>query len=1366
MTIPLSFAQQRMWFIAQLEGPSAVYNTSLALRMDGDLDTAALEAAIGDVVTRHEVLRTVFPAADGQPHQQILPMADLDPRLPVIDAAGDELRDVLARIAAEPFDLAAQQVPMRARLVRADAGTHVLVVVIHHVATDGWSEGIFTRDLSRAYAARREGQAPGWSPLPVQYADYAIWQRELLGDAADPASLLSQQVTWWRDALAGAPPELPLPADRPRPPAASYRGHAVPLAIPAVVHAGLADLAREQGVTLFMVVQAALAVLLSKLGAGDDIPVGTPVAGRTDEALDDLMGFFVNTLVLRTDVSGDPPFTTLLARVRDFWLGALERQDVPFERLVEDLAPDRSLARNPLFQVTLTLQNNAPAAAGLPGVRAVPVRAGTGSAQVDLSVLLGGARGEPGGMHGRLMAATDLFDEPTARSIAARFSRVLAAVAADPAVRPRHVPLLDAAERAQLLHEWGGTARTAPAPLLPALLAQRAAHAPDAIAVIAGGTHVSWGSLDGAAARLARRLAARGAGPGTVVAVMMSRSEALIAALLGVVRSGAAYLPVDPAYPPRRIAAMLADARPACVLTDDDAPAEDPAVALPSLALPAGDWLPAGRGAGDEVPRGPVATPARPDDLAYLIYTSGSTGIPKGVAVPHGAVAAFLAAVARWVPLGAADRLVAVTTVSFDIHVLEVFLPLVSGAAVVVAPREVTRDPALLAGLAQRSGATAMQAVPALWRALLPSRERVLGRMRLLSGGEALPPALGAALRATGAQVTNLYGPTEATVWATAARAGHGPAGPGAGPEPIGRPLDGTRAFVLDEWLQLVPAGVTGELYLGGGQLARGYHGRPGLTAERFSACPFGPAGTRMYRTGDRARWTPAGQLAFAGRADEQVKVRGYRIEPGEVAAVLATCPGVGHATVITREDAPGDTRLVAYVTRAAPPAGGAPRDGSPRAGIPGAGTAAGDADPDDADPDDADPDDDALATEAREHARARLPEYMTPSAVVVLPALPLTPAGKLDKAALPAPGRARPAAPGDRVGSMSQLEEMMCDELAGVLGLDGVGPDDDFFRLGGHSLLAVRLVTRLRERGVAVSVRDVITAPTVAGLMAQMSLSSVRGAFGPLLPIRAKGTRPPLFCLHPAGGLSWCYMPLARYVPDDFRVYGLQARGLDGAGEPPCSLGEMAADYIGLIRTVQATGPYYLLGWSAGGTIAHEVAVQLQAAGDAVGGLILMDVYPPGRATGPGGASPDDQAAGPGATGDHDGAAPDAEAARTARLAGQIRQETGKVLGAISDDEVRVLTQAFERNAKLGSAHQPGRFDGDALLLAAGKARSGDVPAASRAKSWEPYVSGTITEIRLPCTHVDLVRPEMLAQAWSAMSGHFQLAKLNEKES
>src|SRR6185437_4689690 len=568
--VPLSFAQQRLWLIAQLEGPSPLYNNPVAVRLSGEVDVAALSAALADVMGRHEVLRTVFPAVDGEPFQRVLGMGELGWELPVTEVAGEgELAGAIAAEAGLGFDLTAR-VPLRARLLRAGPGEHVLVVVIHHVATDGWSTGILARDVSAAYAARVAGRAPGWAPLPVQYADYALWQRELLGDESDPGSVISRQVGYWREALAGAPPELALPFDRPRPAEASYRGHRAGLRISAAVHARLREVAREQGVTVFMVVQAALGVLLSRLGAGTDIPVGAAVAGRTDEALDDLVGFFVNTLVMRMDLAGNPEFEQVLAQVRQVSLSAFEHQDVPFERLVEELAPARSLARHPLFQVMLTVQNNVTAALELPGVSTEGISQGGSMARFDLDVSLRevlGADGAPGGLQGEVAGAADLFDAGTVAVIARRLERVLEVVASEPRLRVSHVDVLEAAERRQLVKEWNDTAVELPPMPVPEMIAGQVARIPDGTAVSCDGEQVSYAELWARAERLAGHLARLGAGRESVVAVHLPRGIELVVAMLAVWRAGAAYLPVDPGLPGGRITFMLTDAAPVCVLT-------------------------------------------------------------------------------------------------------------------------------------------------------------------------------------------------------------------------------------------------------------------------------------------------------------------------------------------------------------------------------------------------------------------------------------------------------------------------------------------------------------------------------------------------------------------------------------------------------------------------------------------------------------------------------------------------------------------------------------------------------------------------------------------------------------------------------
>jgi hypothetical protein len=645
--VPLSFAQQRLWFLAELEGPSPTYNNPMAIRLEGVLDAGALAAALADVLARHDVLRTVFPAAGGQPYQHVLPIEALGWELPVTEVTEADLSEAVEIAVRQPFDLA-REIPLRARLFSMGSGVHLLVVVLHHIAGDGWSTGLLARDVSVAYAARRAGLAPEWAPLPVQYADYAIWQRELLGDEDDPGSLVARQVAYWRQALAGAPEELLLPTVRPRPAIPSYRGHGAELSVPARLHDQVAGLARANGVTLYMVVQAALAVLLSKLGAGEDIPVGSPVAGRTDAALDDLVGFFVNTLVLRTDVSGNPSFADLLGRVREAGLGALDHQDVPFERLVETLSPERSLARHPLFQTMLTVQNNAPAVLDLPGLRAAAASTGTGAARFDLDVTVAEVcdpDNRPAGLRGLVIVAADLFDPETPVQIANRLVLVLSAVAADPRASVHAVQILDEQERRRILTGWNDTARAMPPVTLPELFAAQAGRTPDAIAVADGDTGLSYAELNGRANRLAQVLARYGAGPESVVAVLMDRSAGLIIAVLGALKAGAAYLPLDPGYPVERIAFMLADADPACVIT-----ASALAGGLPVLdrvpVLVADD--PGLAALLDGVAPDPVSdaervAPLRPGNPAWVIYTSGSTGVPKGVAVSHAGMGSLAA---------------------------------------------------------------------------------------------------------------------------------------------------------------------------------------------------------------------------------------------------------------------------------------------------------------------------------------------------------------------------------------------------------------------------------------------------------------------------------------------------------------------------------------------------------------------------------------------------------------------------------------------------------------------------------------------------------------------------------------------------
>ncbi|MFE9450309.1 amino acid adenylation domain-containing protein [Streptomyces sp. NPDC006739] len=1004
--IPLSYAQQRLWFLSRLGGGNSTYTVPLAVRLTGPLDRTALEAALADLVARHEPLRTLHPDFQGVPYQRILAPDAGSPRPAVVPATETGLPALLTAAAGHRFDLATET-PLRATLYPLGDDVHVLQLVIHHIAVDGWSTAPLMRDLETAYTARLAGEPPAWAPLPVQYADYALWQRELLGEASAPDSVMSRHIAFWRQALDGLPDELHLPADRPRPAEPTGRGDRVRFAVDAGLHAALVDLAASSRVTVFMVLQAALAALLTRLGSGTDVPIGTPVAGRTDAVLDDLVGFFVNSLTLRTDTSGNPTFRELLDRVRDFDLAAYAHQDVPFDLLVEALNPERSLARHPLFQVMLAFTGHTSGPTlTLPGLGVDHEYVETGAARFDLSLYLGEHRhddGTPAGIDGVAEYSTDLFDPATAERLCRRLVRLLAAVAADPGRRIGDADLLDDAEREQL-DRWGTGPAEVPAASLAELFRRQVRRTPDNPAL----DGLTYAGLDARADRLARVLAGRGIGPGDVVAVLMPRSADRIVALLAVALAGAAFLPVDPGLPRERVAFLLADARPAFTITD--------------LAV---NGLP-----------GELPTAYHPRQAAYVIHTSGSTGTPKGVVVENRGLAALAETQTDRFRLDADSRVLQFSAPGFDASVMELLMALASGGTLVV-PDEAGPlvDEALHRALTD--GAVTHALIPPAVLATLPAGDLPTLRT-LVVGAEACPGEL-VARWAPGRRMANAYGPTESTVCATISAPLSGDQAP-----PVGRPVAGTRARVLDAWLRPVPPGAVGELYLAGAGLARGYLGRPSLTAGRFVADPCGCPGERMYRTGDLARWSADGELEYAGRADDQIKLRGLRIEPGEIEAVLTRHPQVSRAAVVVREDEPGRRRLVAYVVPEPP----------------------------------AVPDPAAL----RHHAAEALPDYMVPSAVVVLDALPLTPHAKLDRKALPAPA---PTAPAGGREPATPAERVLAGLFRELLKLPEVGLDEGFFTLGGDSISSIRLVSRAAEAGVVITPRDVFEHQTVARLAA-----------------------------------------------------------------------------------------------------------------------------------------------------------------------------------------------------------------------------------------------------------------------------------------
>ncbi|GAA2581759.1 amino acid adenylation domain-containing protein [Actinomadura fulvescens] len=1304
--IPLSFAQRRLWFLNRLEGPSATYNIPGALRLRGPLDRQAMAAALNDVVRRHEPLRTVFPDVKGEPCQQVLGIDQVCLELEVAEPEPGGLTAAMHQAASHVFDLAAPRPPFRATLFVLGPDEHVLMIVMHHIAGDGWSTAPLWRDVGHAYQARSQGRAPHWEPLPVRYADYTLWQAELLGRADDPGSVLAGQLAFWAKELADAPECLPLPTDRPRPPFASYRGDTVPLTVDADLHARLTDLARQRGGTLFMVLHAALAVLLSRWGAGQDIPVGSPLAGRTDNALHDLVGFFLNTVVVRTDLSGDPSFAELLGRVRETTLTVLENQDAPFELVVEHLNPERSPARNPLFQVMLNVLVMPTVAELLPGLSAEMETVRTSTAKVDLTFTVMehfGPGGRPAGLDVNVAYAVDLFDRESAEALAEGLVRVLEAAVAAPDLAVSRIEVLTAEERRTLLELGQGEPATPEPDLVPELFAARAATVePELTAVVCGDVELSFGELAGRVNRLARWLISAGAGPGDPVVVALPRSADSVVAMLGVLAAGAMYVPVDLSYPPDRVRFMVTDVAPRVVITTAEAAAE-PAAGLAgpgvrTLVLGSAQAEAALAGLAD----GPVGAAEHrrmlePSDPAHLTYTSGSTGRPKGVVATHQGLA-NLAAFMRGEVIEPATRRAGqrlraalVTALSFD-AVWIMVLWLLDGHELHVLDDDVRRDAHALVGYGREHGVDVLEVTPSYAEQLIA--EGLLGQggpSVLILGGEAVGAGLWERIgQAEGVAGWNFYGLTECTVDSVVA--------PVSGDRPvIGRPMSGSRVYVLDEWLRPVPAGVPGALYVAGEPVARGYWGRPGMTAERFVADPFAAGGERMYRTGDLVRWTRHGALEFLGRADAQMKIRGFRIEPGEIATVLTESPLINQAAVVAKHD-----RLVAYLV---------PTDDPPD------------------------------TNELRRHALTKLPDYMIPSAFVTLDALPLTSHGKLDRNALPDPDYA--ALGSGAQAARTAREEALCCLFAEVLDLESVGADDNFFALGGHSLLATRLVSRIRAAlGTDLSVRLFLQAPTVAGVIESLAADpAAQARIDPVVAIRTSGEQPPLFCVHPVSGVAWCYSGLQRHLPADLPIYGLQLAG-EQAG--PRDLAELTASYADRIREVQPTGPYRLLGWSLGGTIAHAVAGRLQREGERVEFLALLDSYP----TNPWLLDMD-----PPAMLD---AIEEAilvtmaqdlglsvETADDPRSRRRMRQAVANGFG-LPEQTLADLPRAAGNLIRIAQGDEHEVFDGDLVFVQAEGTRLGDSDAL---ELWQPYVRGTIDHHTVGCGHFEMMKPGPVAE-------------------
>ncbi|HEX4885956.1 MAG TPA: amino acid adenylation domain-containing protein, partial [Casimicrobiaceae bacterium] len=1028
-TTPVSFAQQRMWLLDRLLPAGDVYNTRHVVRLSGALDVDALRRALAALVARHETLRTRFALVDGLPVQVI--GAAVDVVLVPEDVAPADALDRAREEALAPFDLACD-LPWRVRLWRLHPDEHWLQFTLHHIATDGWSTGVLVREMSQLYAAFHAGTPDPLPPLPVQYADYAVWQRQWLqGDT------LARQVDYWRRALAQVP-VLALPTDRPRPPLSSHRGGHVAFVVPRERVQALQALGRREGATLFMTLLAAFQVLLARYSGQDDIAVGVPTAGRSRPELEGLIGFFVNTLVLRADLAGAPSFRDLLAQVRDRALEAFAHQDVPFEKLVEELAPQRDLARNPLFQVSMVLQNAPAARWQLPGLQATPVDdVRAQSAKFDLTLIL---HERDGALHGTLEYAQDLFDAASIERMAAHWQVLLAAIVDAPAAPVAQLPLLTADQREAVLALGRGAAVPVPAKTVHALFAEQAQRSPEALAVVHGAQQLTYRDLAQRAGRLAHRLRALGVGPDVPVGLCLPRSVELVVGMLGILQAGGAYVPLDPDYPAARLAFMLADtaapvlvttrahagrlgphaARLVCLDDDDDAAALDPGT--------------------------PPDDCAQPHHLAYVIYTSGSTGQPKGVMVEHANVA-VLARDANYVALGADDVVAWAANVAFDATTFEVWTTLLHGARITVIDADDVVSAAAFRRTVRERGITAMFLTTALFAEIAADDPTAFRELRwLLFGGEAHDPRRVREVMEAGPprHLVHVYGPTETTTFATFQPVGNEHAGR---PVPIGRPIAGTEILVLDAQGRCVPPGVVGEVHIGGRGVARGYLGRDDETRRRFVPHPLRPDAERVFRSGDLARWNAAGALEYVGRNDAMVKIRGFRIEPGEIAAVVGEHPSVRACHVVASVAPSGDPVLVAYVIAT---------DGSSP----------------------------PPPAELKQHVATRLPSFMVPACWIAVDAFPLTANGKLDVGRLPAPtlagrdGTAPYAAPQD------DLERTLCRIWSDVLGIGQVGIDDDFFALSGHSLLAARAFSRMDEAlHVALPLATLFACPTIRAL-------------------------------------------------------------------------------------------------------------------------------------------------------------------------------------------------------------------------------------------------------------------------------------------
>ncbi len=1162
---PASFAQQRFWFLDQLGQGNSAYHIFRGIRLMGPLQETSLEKALNEVIRRHDILRTVFSLRDEKLYQVVKPYSKTV--LPAEDLAAldDDIREAEAiRLATElanhPFDLAEGPL-IRYHLLRLGEQEHILLLVLHHIIADGWSLELILREITQLYEWGCRGIQRHLPEPTVQYGDFSIWQRESLSGAR-----LDAEVRYWRQRLSDAPSVIDLPLDFPRPPLQTSQGRRHLFSFSEEIKQAVKRLGQQEGVTAFMIFLAAFKVLLSRYTGQADIIVGTPSSGRDRLEIESTVGLFINMLALRTRLQDDLTFTDLLARVRETVLEAYSHQELPFDRLVEELHPARDLSYSPVFQTTFAYQALS-RKIGFADLSPTPFKIEQVSSKYDLALFITETEN---GLNGILTYNAALLHPATAKRMMSHFGMVVKAVVSNPHLRVSEIPLMGLQEQDEILEEWRGETCGIDEDLCAhALFEARALETPDAVAVIHREISYTYREINERSNQLAHYLKGLGAGPEVLVALCLERSVDMIISLLATLKAGAAYLPLDPSFPKSRLEYMLSDSKVIATITTGKTNDLAGLFAMPSdMKLVRLDED------HDRIsihPRTSPAVKATGANLAYVIYTSGSTGNPKGVQITHRSLVNFLLSMQHQPGLEDQSRLLAITTLSFDIAALELLLPLSSGTSLVLADQKELFDGEALQGVVEQENVSEIQATPATWRILLESDWPGSMDLRLFCGGEAMSRELAEQLLPRCRELWNLYGPTETTIWSSLSRITDARE-----PISIGRPIHNTELYILDRNLDLSPIGVVGELHIGGAGLSRGYLGRPALTAQRFIPNPFGrEKGLRLYKTGDLARYLPNGGIEILGRTDHQIKIRGFRIETGEIESLLTQHPAVSAAVVQAREGGGGEKRLVAYLTLKSNHS--------------------------------------LSSTEGIQYLRERLPDYMVPGAIMVLDQFPMTLNGKIDRRALPDPPQKRAGIEQTLISPRNAVELQLQVIWQDLLNLQVIGVTESFFDVGGHSLLGLRLLQRVEKTfGQKIPLSAFFQRPTIRALADVLNREGRDKSFAPLVAIREKGTRRPMFCVHSIGGDVVRFFHLAQHLGDDQPIYGFQAphpSELEGEVE---TIPVMAGRYLNLMKEMQPSGPYAIAGYSFGSIVAFEMAQQIVRSGEQVSILALLDGVSP----------------------------------------------------------------------------------------------------------------------------------------------------------